>query len=225
MNPRLQELANILRIIEDYRPRIEWISHLHIRHHSIAHFGCNVGYESLALAMVLRTQEIVGLDKDEGAIQQAQSWIRNAHDLVNHIHLYLQYSRDLSDDIRAQLQIFVREYEERVRVHFVAGDMTKETPLTSSTFDLAYCERVLYHIACDTSEYASANVLAAIREMVRVIKSDGHIIAIEPQSCKLDGPLVNLASFFEQAGLLSIPIDGGISLPENKSVYFYGHGL
>jgi len=218
MNSYLQEIELKRYLIEDHRPRIEQIYFLGIKCDKIAHFGCSRGSESLALSVLLKPHEITGLDKDPEAIQDAQDYFRNSRDLANHIHEKLKYPQNLSDEIRQQFENFANEYDGLTEAKFIEGDMTKPTTLPSSYFDIAYCAYVLNHIACVDSKQANEKILFAISEMARVIKPDGHIVAVEPQTCGPNGPLLNLEPKFSQVGLFLVQI---IKLTENEVIYAY----
>ena len=96
----------------------------------------------------------------------------------------------------------------------------KNTNLLSNHFDLAYCRYVLYHIYCDENERANENTRSAIREMARVVKTGGLIVAIEPDTCSLDDntPVI-LDAFFKQADLGPVEVDTCVVLPEGTYLY------
>lgn len=220
LEAHFQSLMITLQSVEGHRTKIEWLLNFKERYESVAHFGCNIGYETLALMWFLKARETIGIDKDSDSINQAESLRINLQEDIQNIQRTLYYIRDLPD-IYKQFQEHISKANLAFPT-FITGDMTKTTDLSSNYFDLAYCERVLYHIICDKSNRARANVLRAIKEMVRVIKPGGLIVAIEPNRCTPDDKTtVKLKPIFEKVDLIPIEINNPTLLAEYKTLYLY----
>ena len=114
------------------------------------------------------------------------------------------------------------QYESYPLPSYVAADITKETAFPSNYFKLIYCERVLYHIACDESESETDNMLLAMQEIARITKPGGLVVAIEPKTCSPENnTFVNLHHDFSRAGLLKVE---NLEIPmsfANKEIYLY----
>ena len=108
-----------------------------------------------------------------------------------------------------------------VKLTYLVADVTLGTNLPTDTFDLVFCEKFLYHIFCDAT--GAENARQALREMNRVTKPGGMIVAIEPVQCAQDNDAsVNLDPLFEGIGLIKVAhnIDSS-ELPEHKRLYVY----
>jgi SAM-dependent methyltransferase len=86
------------------------------------------------------------------------------------------------------------------------------------SFDLAYCEKVLYHIWDD---HGDRGVGCAIEEMKRVLRPGGWMVAVEPVSLSpTNDEALDFSHLFEQAGLVpSAKTDNVAGLPEHLFPY------
>jgi SAM-dependent methyltransferase len=222
LRSNIQSLTLTMGLVQGYKEQILWLLDLNENYDSIANFGCNIGYETLALMWLLNAREATGVDKDGDSIRQAQSLLSNIQMDIQSIQMALHYNPNIPSQFRSELQSYVENLGHLPFPTFVEGDMTEMTSLPSNHFDLAYCERVLYHIACNRSGRVGDNVLSAVEEMARVVKPGGFVAAIEPNICSPDdNRAVELQSFFERVGLSSLQMKNPTFLLEEKTVYAY----
>jgi SAM-dependent methyltransferase len=222
LQSHLQSLNLMMGSVKGHETKIIWLLDLNEKYDSIVNFGCNIGFETLALMWLLTAREAVGVDKDGSHIDQARSLHRDIQQDIQSIQMALLYNRDLPSEFRSELQSYVEDLKNLPFPTFVEGDMTKTTGLPSDHFDLAYCERVLYHIRCDKSRRAEDNVLSAIQEMVRVVKPGALVVAIEPNTCSPDdNATVELRPSFERFGLSPFKLENRAILAENETLYVY----
>lgn len=230
--PPLEKLDSALQLqIVKYRSEIEWLLELDRKYDSIADFGCGKGNGTLALMLILGANETIGIDIDNSKIEQAKHGVIDL--LLVPIQQKIQKIRDilpdslhnleLSEDIRSRAESLIGKYENLSFPSYRKGDMIKgkkNTNLLSNHFDLAYCRYVLYYVYCDENERANENTRSAIREMARVVKTGGLIVAIEPDTCSLDDntPVI-LDTFFKQADLGPVEVDSCVVLPEGTYLY------
>lgn len=219
----LQYLQTVLSSVESHREKVSLLLDFNRSFNSIANFGCNIGSETLALAWKLGANEAVGVDNNPDAIDQARSTLRNFFEEVDILQRNLPYySNDTSAETRSTLVSIATQYSNQIRPQFVVADVTTTTNLPTDRFDLVFCERFLYHLACGKDESASHDTLAAIKEMKRVLKSGGLIVAIEPETCSLENPKpVKLDIHFERVGLSKYKNSENIFSLEGKNIYIY----
>lgn len=131
------------------REDYSWLGNLPSKIERIANFGCYSYVEPFKLIWTLDAKEIMVVDIDE----------RNIEGLHN------------KEDIIKQ---HIPESLQNRKINGVCGDMT--TPLLElpdQYYDLAYCEDVLYTLQnIDALE-------RGILQMIRVVKPNGFIIAVE----------------------------------------------
>ena len=133
----------------------------------------------------------------------------------------LHYLPKEAEGLRLEADNLVQAYRKRPRPVFTQADFTQQTDLPDSYFDLAYCERVLYHIACEDTKPMMNHTRAAVQEMARVIVPGGLVVAIEPCTCSPDDDTpLRLTRFFSQLGLVELEVKNRFS-PESKSVYAF----
>lgn len=178
----------------------EWIKPLASSVHTIANFGHWAGNpeqanpEPYTLLWTLEATKIVVIDKNPEYIQNAQKWLRLT---------------------RAQ-----HSYFDAYDLEFITGDITQQTDLEENSFDLAYCENVLYYMFSDSD---ATMLQDSINEMARVVKPNGWVITIEPQMgvrfeemlnpvFGMPQPIpksepVDIGSFFGVAGLIAHALD------------------
>lgn len=182
------------------RYEYEWLRSLHSAIDSIADFGCwatevSTCSEPYALLWTLEATRVVVIDKNPEYIQNAQNWLGAFCERHPHFQDY--------------------------NLEFIVGDMTvKIDGLDADTFDLAYCKNVLYNMYTD-----SKKLQASIKEMARIVKTDGWIIAIEPKMgveyrevplaifnggmslpCPTSEP-IDIGHLFEAVGLVRVNMD------------------
>ena len=167
---------------------LSWLSQLKGFVNSIADFGC-WSDEPLVLMWTLDATEVVVVERDPANLSRA----KEDRDLLE---------RTVPDALRGR------------SLRFIVADMTEvldEARLRSDHFDLAYCERVLYHMSDPTQ------VQVAVSEMARTVKPGGRVIAVESMPDQQGNPRLGiLAPLFEKAGLLEENLDNA---PEDAHCY------
>lgn len=146
-----------------------FLENLPIKIKRIVNFGCKSGSEPFALLWTLNASEVMVIEIEKENIDALQQEL----DIVGHRHPESLQGR---------------------KVDFLCLDMSQNIPaLPSHYFDLAYCRNTLYFMQ---KQYNTLN--NAVRQMARVIKPGGFIVAVEPYfGVELD----------EQKGELSEPED------------------
>lgn len=172
------------------REQHSWLVNLPSRVERIANFGCWSGGEPFALIWTLDAKEIMVIEIEENNINELAGQI----DIVKHRYPESLQGRTLE---------------------YVCRDMTKPLPeLPDEHYDLAYCEDVLYilhlHGGIDAVE-------RGISQMIRVVKPNGFIVAVES---KFDAK-------FETRKVLGIDMAMPIrqSEPKDMSPLFESKGL
>lgn len=230
--PRLQKLDfDLQRCIGKHRSRVERILATGIVSGSVVSFGCGNGSETLALAHILGAREVIGIDKDSALVEQAErsvvyNLLRPIQKGINKVKNILHGSpTDLkvSDAVLSNLVQLLHRYEGLCLPVHQVGDITKgeaSTNLLSGHFDLAYCHYLLYHIYCTEDRPAVEDMTSAVREMARVVRPGGLVIAIEPDTCSEDDKTpVELRPFFERVGLQPVDKDKWKNLTDLGYVY------
>lgn len=190
------------------KQNFKWLIDLEIQACTVANFGCSIGIETLALMWALGANEGVGLDKDELAINQALSTLRNIREDITRItRLISYYAQRISEEEKRWWQFEVPQFirddmaRENFKVNYLFQDITEPTKLQSDYYDLAYCDFVLHHIWYDNIGTGGRNdTKFAIGEMARVIKSSG-VIAITELLQHSDKPKLDFRTLFEECGL------------------------
>jgi ubiquinone/menaquinone biosynthesis C-methylase UbiE len=150
------------------------------------------GGEPFALLWILDAQEVTVVEIDENFLGEG---------LEQNEIVASRYPESLKDRI----------------VNFVRGDMTDPLPeLPNQYFDLAYCEDVLYTLLL---QGGSESLEQGISQMIRVVKPNGFIIAVEPKF----GAEFKMQENKVLGVDISIPIQ--ISPPKDMSGLFSSHGL
>lgn len=222
LDSSLRSVEIFLTWVESHREKIEWLSSYRETFGSVADFGCNIGYETIALMWFLGAQEAVGIDKSESGIRQALDTIRHFSEDLRSIWYYVNHISELSQETRSYARSLVSKYSHCSLPSYLVADITERTELPSDHFDLSYCERVLYQIACDDTQKEADGVQRAISELARVTKPGGLVVAIEPTTCSLeDDTVVELNPFFALAGLVRLESPTDLFLAERKATYLY----
>lgn len=188
----------------------------------IANFGCGSGFETFALNCLLNAKEAVGIDKNLNSIAGARDMVQGFFQDLKNINYALHQHQDIPEPLQSEAETILANYWGRAWPSFEVADFTKATCLPADSFDLVYCERTLYHIACDGVEPARNNALCAIKEMARVAKLGGLVAAVEPKTCSPDdGRPLQLAPLFLQAGLAELEVNKTTFLLEDRNTYLY----
>jgi SAM-dependent methyltransferase len=131
-----------------------WLANLPSRVERIANFGCWSGSEPFALMWILDATEVMVVEIEEKFI----------------------------GELREQIEIVSHRYPESLQgraINYVCRDMTGALPkLPDRHFDLAYCEDVLYTLPIQRD---SGALERGILQMIRVVKPNGFVIAVEPK--------------------------------------------
>jgi SAM-dependent methyltransferase len=213
---RSQYISNFLAAVARHRRKIEWLLSCGISISSVANFGCNIGYETVALAWLLNARDTVGIDKDRDRIKQGLDAIRYLLDDLKVLEWTLR--RD-TDHETADL---ARKLQSSALPSFLVADIRGSTGLRSDHFDLSYCERVLYQILCDDSSTGMEGASRAICEIARVTKSGGLVAAIEPTTCSPeDDTVVDLDRLFTEAGLVEFKECDHMFSADRRRTYTY----
>jgi SAM-dependent methyltransferase len=172
------------------RQYYSWLRNLPSPVGRIANFGCWSGSEPFALMWTLDAKEVMVVEIDDQFIKT----LNEQTEIVT-----IRYPESLQDRV----------------VNHVCRDMTNHLPeLADGYFDLAYCEDVLYTLPLrDGSEALERGIL----QMIRVVKPNGFIIAVEPK----------FGAEFETRKVLGVDmhVPIRISEPKDMSSLFSSKGL
>jgi len=194
--------------LQERKEKLEWLLQNGVVAKTIANFGCHIGGETLALMWAFGATEAIGIDKDEMAIDQAQSTLEFIREDVTRIWRELQYypdyiavddklwwHNDVPDFIKRDL------IQDSFHLNYIVHDICQPIDLLSDYCDLSYCDFVLHHIWYDVSRSNPRDdTLNAIREMTRVVKPNG-VVAMSELLQFSDKPKLEFESLFELAGL------------------------
>ena len=217
---QLQSIHITLQALESYRRKIEWVAAFLPQGSAIADFGCSVGHESLSMALFLHPAEVVGLDIDPAAIRQAQDTTRDFGDQIVEARRLLPYVKQIRADVDPSSAKLLDALQGFPMPRFLEADFTRLTPLPSDHFDLAYCERVLYHLACTDGQPSPEGVRPALVEMLRVVKPSGLIVAIEPPCCSPENQaIIDLIPLLEGVGGRLVNDEDLVPQFENRRTY------
>jgi SAM-dependent methyltransferase len=169
-----------------------WLGNIPSRIDKIVNFGCWSGGEPFALLWTLNANEVVVVEIEEKFIEE----------------------------FRKQIEIVKHRYPESIHnrsIKYICRDMTETlSELPDQCYDLAYCEDVLYTIPLNRDMNALDR---GINQMIRVVKSNGYIIAVEPKfGAKFEKRKVS------NFGIeISIPVP--ITSPDDMNALFTSRGL
>lgn len=149
----ISDWFDALRVVNQ-KAQYSWLANLQKPHDNIVNFGCSSGCEPFALLWILQAKKITVVEIDNiflGELDQQKEILENTYPLSLKGRSITSLNRD----------------------------MTLAIPeLPDNHFDLAYCEDVLYAIELNLGIHA---VEKAIGQMVRVVKQNGWVIAVEPK--------------------------------------------
>ena len=146
---RIRTASTTIANVDENKWKIDWLLQLDFDYSRIANLGCHIGNETLALHWRLNAKETIGIDRDNGSIDQARSTMKYLRDDIEAVKRSLLYAQDIPNDIRELMGKFVEQFDNCSLPTFIAADITQKTEFPPNYFDLVYCERVLYHLACD----------------------------------------------------------------------------
>jgi SAM-dependent methyltransferase len=167
-----------------------WLTNLPSQVERIANFGCWSGGEPFALLWTLDANEVM-------VVEMMEEYIGT---------------------LREQIEIVTIRNPESLQgrnVNYVCRDMTSHLPeLATGYFDLAYCEDVLYTLPIQGDLEALER---GILQMIRVVKPNGFIIAVESK----------FGAEFETRKVLGVDMAIPIrkSEPKDMSPFFASKGL
>lgn len=208
--------------------KLQWLVEHNITAEKVVNFGCSTGSETLALMWMLGASEAIGLDINEGNIQQAQNTLASVQKEMRKIWQMLSYypseiahndrtwwNNEVPDFLKAMLRGVYN-------VTYVVGDITQPTGLPQGYYDVAFCDHVLYHIWYDEKrKNAEGDTQFAIKEMARVVRPGGIVAISEPLQLP-DKPKLDFGKLFEKVGLKILPRSHKVnSLGEHKTVAEY----
>jgi len=190
---RRPELEFVLQTIaSSYEDSIVGLKRYHLSGKKVVNFGCGGGYETVALMWFLDAEEVVGVDR---TLCHLRNYALSLREWINESKEALPYAFVSEKDIdwwHNQVPRFLRG--DRFP-RFVQKDMVHPTEhdasLRDEYYDLAFCSNVLSHIHRD---HGIEGAKMATKEMGRVVKPQGWIVASEPD----DPSLHYFSSFFDQ---------------------------
>lgn len=148
-----ESLFNNLQIQNRYK-HYTWLINLPLQIKRIANFGCSSCVKPFAFLWILDAKEVMVVDFAEEAI------------------------KDLCEEIEIVTNRCPESLQGR-NITPICRDMTHSLPeLPDLYFDLAYCEDVLYTLPL---QGGAKKLEQAINQMIRVIKPNGLLIAVEPK--------------------------------------------
>lgn len=204
-HPEIEALRPVLEAFSDrlfddrYFRAFDWFKpYLPTPTQTILSVGCTLGREATALLWQLNAESCVGVDVEETTM----------HDARQVIVSLMRFCRRFEDEILPTLRPTNYQaavwawYQERLPdsikrgpfPHFLTADITNPLPFADSTFDLIYGRYVLDKV-WDTDMGRLPN---ALRELKRVLKPNGRLIAVEPT--KRGEIIYAWGAYFREAG-------------------------
>jgi SAM-dependent methyltransferase len=218
----IHNLVSTVQNVDDYKYNIDWLLQLRPSFDSIINFGCNIGYETIALAWILNSKEVIGLDKNADCIRQATDKVKTIREDIENVRRYLQYELGWDEEFRVAVQNLLQSFAGKVAPQFVEDDAILATKIPENHFDLVYCERFLYHFACEDKHELQKHTKNVIESMTRAARLGGFIVCIEPKVCSFeDNRIVNLVSAFEQNNLEKVDVSHISPQIDYEAVYVY----
>ena len=210
----LQSLDTTILKVEQLRSRIDWLLPLKDRFTSILNPGCNDGYETIALLWFLNAKAAIGVDVDAQAIQWARVTVEHMREDLNQLRRAIESSIDIPTDLRRRMVLALGTYAQVPLPAYQVADITLQIDLPSSSYDIAYCHKVLYNLASGASGASwRGTIFEGIRQVSNLLVAGGLFVAIEPLTRSPEDPTpLDLAGLFLQAGLEEV--QGGYPTPE-----------
>jgi hypothetical protein len=184
LHAHLQSAQTVAAAVNGYRWRIEWLLAQGHSFRSILNPGCHIGYETISLLWSLNAENAIGVDIDSGAIQQANSIVEDWRTVIVEMKRGLDGPIEAPFGLRQRVMNFLGHYADHPLPTYMTADITEDIGLPASSYDLAYCHKVLYHLACTedgTPDWQA--VTNGIEQVSALLKTDGLFVAIEPTTC------------------------------------------
>jgi SAM-dependent methyltransferase len=204
----LQSLLATVSDTESLRWRIEWLLEVKERSPSILNPGCKYGYETLGLLWFLNADSAIGIDVEADAISWANRMAEDFKEDLGHLRDACRNAAGIPPDLASQAASAVATYGELPLPAFKQADITQQIDLQGSSYDLAYCHKVLYKLTSTTNQGSWRDpILEAIRQVSRLLVAGGLFVAIEPLTRSPTDPTpLDLARLFAQAGLEQVDV-------------------
>jgi len=191
----------------------------------VVDFGCSIGLQTIALAWIFNSSEVMGLDIKRNSIWQAQkdlfSLREELTDMVRDSNT--EYELPSDKDWWSDVDDFFKRHliSKECVINFQVQDVTLPTSLHKNFYDLAFTDHVLHHIwFAEGGPRVSCKTKFAVWEMVRVVKPGGYVAAYEPFQHK-DGRTLDFRVLFEQFNLNQVHVE-----KYGKTVeYIYSKGI
>ncbi len=175
------------RSIASAREKIKWLRP-HVKTAvAIAHFGCDIGAQTLALLWEFGPAEIIGLDINEKDILRASADLAEIRkEVIETDRNFRSFQSEIVEDDAKwwrglDKSLFEVIVSTQHRIEFDVQDIRNNTGLDSSAFDLVYSDFVLNHLWDDKAkEDPSKQVKLAMLEMIRILRPSGIAAAFEP---------------------------------------------
>ena len=137
-----------------------------------------------------------------------------------HVITVVEMEENFLKDLDKQIEILKVRHLESIlgrKIESLCRDMKMPIPeLTDQYYDLAYCEDVLYSLAIQEGQDA---VDRGIKQMIRVVKQNGFIVAVEPRYG------VEFKIRKSKSAVLPITVPVPLNEPEDMSDLFSSKGL
>jgi SAM-dependent methyltransferase len=223
LESHLQSLAFTLLKVEDHRCRIDWLLELGEGFTSILNLGCLAGYETIALLWFLNGDQAIGIDIDADAIRSSRSMVKTFIDDLKQLRLAPEPSIRSSKEFHRSIVSILETYGPLPMPSFKEVDITREIALPRSSYDLAYCHKVLYNLKGHLHEYSWQEVIFhAIGNVSTLLATGGLFIAIEPLTrSSEDTSPVDLDNLFIRANLEQVQVGDFAPHLEGMRVYCY----
>ena len=166
------------KLVGHYSSRFQWFEDVIPEADKIVNFGFGErGAETFALMWALDAIEVVGFDNKPTRVNQADRKRKKAQDFVEvsvpGVRKFYspQYAKEFEEWYENKVSVKIRE---SILPVFKLGDLTTGIEWKSNYFDVGYSRYVLDKIA-------EKNRLTAVSEMMRLVKSEGHLIIVAPE--------------------------------------------
>jgi SAM-dependent methyltransferase len=221
--PHLQSFDVTLSAVEGHRWCIDWLRGLDRRFSSVLNAGCNIGHETISLLWLLGAANAIGIDIDAQVIRQANDRIEALVEDIRQLRGAIDRKIPMPAFMEERVLSLLKDYGHLALPTYRVADITKDIDLPTSSYDLVYCHKVLYLLACPTDTQSSrATALSAIRDLADLLITEGLFVAIEPLTCSPDDTTsVDLSELFSAAGLRQLYDCESLVGIEERRVYCY----